>query len=251
MGATMTQLNEYNHSSDSEKKKEDWMNSKWRPMMGWMYMFVCLFDFVIAPIGWTSIQALFHGGINTQWQPLTLQGGGLFHVAMGAVIGISAYGRTKEKLEGVNNDNGMHIAPGMGTQYVPPGGMPGGMGMNNGMGGGFGGQQGGMGGGFGGQQGGMGGGFGGQQGGMGSGFNSGGFGGQSSGGFGGQSSGGFGGTTPAAPASGGFGGTTPAAPASGGFGSGFNSGSGTTPAAMPAVNAAGKKVIPTFAQPAL
>ena len=133
----MTQLNEYNHSSDSEKKKEDWMNSKWRPMMGWMYMFVCVFDFVLAPIGWTSIQALFHGGINTQWQPLTLQGGGLFHVAMGAVIGISAYGRTKEKLEGVAGSN----QP-MGTQYVPPGGMPGQMGMggmNSGMGGGFGG----------------------------------------------------------------------------------------------------------------
>jgi len=131
----MSQLSEYNHSTDSEKKKEDWMNSKWRPMMGWMYMFVCIFDFVLAPIGWTSIQALFHGGINTQWQPLTLQGGGLFHVAMGAVIGISAYGRTKEKLEGVAGSN----QP-MGTQYVPPGGMQGGMGMsgmNSGMGGGF------------------------------------------------------------------------------------------------------------------
>ena len=136
----MSQLSEYNHSTDSEKKKEDWMNAKWRPMMGWMYMFVCVFDFVLAPIGWTSIQALFHGGINTQWQPLTLQGGGLFHVAMGAVIGISAYGRTKEKLEGVAGSN----QP-MGTQYVPPGGMPGQMGMggmggmNSGMGGGFGG----------------------------------------------------------------------------------------------------------------
>ena len=131
----MSQLSEYNHSTDSEKKKEDWMNAKWRPMMGWMYMFVCVFDFVLAPIGWTSIQALFHGGINTQWQPLTLQGGGLFHVAMGAVIGISAYGRTKEKLEGVAGSN----QP-MGTQYVPPGGMPGQMGMggmNSGMGGGF------------------------------------------------------------------------------------------------------------------
>ena len=155
----------YDKMADSEKKKEDWMNAKWRPMMGWMYMFVCLFDFVIAPIGWTSIQAFFHGGINTQWQPLTLQGGGLFHVAMGAVIGISAYGRTKEKLEGVAGNN----QP-MGTQYVPPGGMQGNMGMNNGMGGGFGGQSSG--------------GFGGQS--------SGGFGGQSSGGFGGQSSGGFG-----------------------------------------------------------
>ena len=133
----MSQLSEYNHSTDSEKKKEDWMNAKWRPMMGWMYMFVCVFDFVLAPIGWTSIQALFHGGINTQWQPLTLQGGGLFHVAMGAVSGISAYGRTKEKLEGVAGSN----QP-MGTQYVPPGGMPGQMGMggmNSGMGGGFGG----------------------------------------------------------------------------------------------------------------
>jgi hypothetical protein len=118
----------YDKMTDSEKKKEDWMNAKWRPMMGWMYMFVCLFDFVIAPIGWTSIQAFFHGGINTQWQPLTLQGGGLFHVAMGAVIGISAYGRTKEKLEGVAGNN----QP-MGTQYVPPGGMQGNMGMNNGM----------------------------------------------------------------------------------------------------------------------
>ena len=128
---------EYKSLSESDKKKEDWMNAKWRPMMGWMYMFVCVFDFVLAPIGWTSIQALFHGGINTQWQPLTLQGGGLFHVAMGAVIGISAYGRTKEKLEGVAGSN----QP-MGTQYVPPGGMPGQMGMggmNSGMGGGFGG----------------------------------------------------------------------------------------------------------------
>jgi Holin of 3TMs, for gene-transfer release len=138
----MSQLSEYNHSTDSEKKKEDWMNAKWRPMMGWMYMFVCVFDFVLAPIGWTSIQALFHGGINTQWQPLTLQGGGLFHVAMGAVIGISAYGRTKEKLEGVAGSN----QP-MGTQYVPPGGMQGGMGMNSGMGG-MGGMNSGMGGGF-------------------------------------------------------------------------------------------------------
>ena len=165
----MSQLSEYNHSTDSEKKKEDWMNAKWRPALGWMYMFVCLFDFVVAPIGWTSIQALFHGGINTQWQPLTLQGGGLFHVAMGAVIGISAYGRTKEKLEGVAGSN----QP-MGTQYVPPGGMPGQMGM---------------------------GGMGGMNSGMGGGFNNG-------GGFGGSTMGG--GSTYGAPATGGFGGSAPA-----------------------------------------
>jgi hypothetical protein len=187
----MSQLSEYNHSTDSEKKKEDWMNAKWRPMMGWMYMFVCVFDFVLAPIGWTSIQALFHGGISTQWQPLTLQGGGLFHVAMGAVIGISAYGRTKEKLEGVAGSN----QP-MGTQYVPPGGMPGQMGMNSGMGG--------------------------MNSGMGGGFNNG-------GGFGGSTMGG--GSTYGAPATGGFGGSAPAfgspAPA---FGSTPAPAFGSTPA---------------------
>ena len=89
--------------SESAKKNEDWMNSKWRPAMGWLYMFVCLFDFVIAPILWSLIQALFKGGINVQWQPLTLQGAGLFHISMGAVLGLAAYGRTQEKLNGANN----------------------------------------------------------------------------------------------------------------------------------------------------
>jgi hypothetical protein len=89
--------------SKSEREKEDWMNSKWRPMMGWMYMSVCMFDFMIAPILWSLIQAGFHGSIQTQWQPLTLQGAGLFHIAMGAVLGIAAFGRTQEKLNGANN----------------------------------------------------------------------------------------------------------------------------------------------------
>jgi hypothetical protein len=89
--------------SDSEKKKEDWMNSKWRPMMGWMYMGVCMFDFVLAPVMWSLLQSLSHGAIGTQWQPLTLQGAGLFHIAMGAVLGIAAMGRTQEKLAGANN----------------------------------------------------------------------------------------------------------------------------------------------------
>jgi hypothetical protein len=37
--------------------------------------------------------------VTQQWDPITLGGAGLFHVAMGAVLGIAAYGRTKEKLE--------------------------------------------------------------------------------------------------------------------------------------------------------
>ena len=88
--------------SVSESKKEDWMNSKWRPMMGWMYMLVCTMDMVIFPVLWSLLQTLTHSPI-TQWNPLTLQGAGLFHIAMGAVLGIAAFGRTQEKLGGANN----------------------------------------------------------------------------------------------------------------------------------------------------
>ena len=84
--------------SESAKKQEDWMNSKWRPMMGWMYMVVCICDFVLFPIFWSLLHTVLHTGQYTQWNPLTLQGAGLFHIAMGAILGIAAYGRTQEKL---------------------------------------------------------------------------------------------------------------------------------------------------------
>lgn len=78
---------------------EHWINEKWRPAMGWMYMVVCIFDFIIFPIGWSILQASFAGSVVTPWQPITLHGAGLFHLAMGAVIGITSYGRTREKIE--------------------------------------------------------------------------------------------------------------------------------------------------------
>ena len=102
--------------SASETKKEDWMNSKWRPMMGWMYMLVCTMDMVIFPILWSLLQTFTHSPI-TQWNPLTLQGAGLFHIAMGAVLGIAAFGRTQEKLGGANN--GGLQTPGTGFASSP------------------------------------------------------------------------------------------------------------------------------------
>ena len=109
------QQKSYAEMSDSEKKKEDWMNSKWRPMMGWMYMIVCMSDFVLFPILWSLVQAIGGGQVHTQWQPITLQGAGLFHIAMGAVLGIAAFGRTQEKLGGANNGGAQ-----VGTTYTPP-----------------------------------------------------------------------------------------------------------------------------------
>jgi hypothetical protein len=86
--------------SSVENTNTDWINKKWRPVMGWMYMMVCVCDFTLFPVLWSILQAVSHGSVTNQWQPLTLQGAGLFHVAMGAVLGIAAYGRTKEKVAG-------------------------------------------------------------------------------------------------------------------------------------------------------
>lgn len=96
-------MSEVCEKSESAKKNEDWMNAKWRPMMGWMYMVVCFCDFVIFPVLWSTLHAVLHSTNMTQWQPLTLNGAGLFHIAMGAVLGIAAMGRTQEKLAGANN----------------------------------------------------------------------------------------------------------------------------------------------------
>ena len=83
-----------------DKDATDWINKKWRPVMGWVYMMTCTADFVVFPILWSMLQALSNGQVTSQWQPLTLQGAGLYHIAMGAVLGIAAYGRTKEKVAG-------------------------------------------------------------------------------------------------------------------------------------------------------
>ena len=109
--------------SESEKKKEDWMNSKWRPMMGWSYMLTCIADFVIFPVLWSVLQSISKGQVNVQWQPITLQGAGLYHIAMGAVLGIAAYGRTQEKLGGANN-GGINLPPNVGSTYQIPGSTP-------------------------------------------------------------------------------------------------------------------------------
>jgi hypothetical protein len=98
----MATAEEYEKMSTSEKKKEDWMNAKWRPMMGWIYMLTCVTDFILFPILWSVLQAVMKQPV-TAWQPITLQGAGLFHLSMGAIIGVAAFGRTQEKLAGANN----------------------------------------------------------------------------------------------------------------------------------------------------
>ena len=206
--------------AEKEEKEggAEWMQKYWRPAMGWMYMLICLADMLVFPILWSLLQAMMHMPI-TQWNPLTLQGAGLFHIAMGAVLGISAFGRTQEKLAGT-------AANPTSTQTIST------QNMTGNVAGGFG--SGGSTGGFGGS---TNGGFGGAPA----------FGASSAGGFGASSS--FGASTPATNSfgGGGFGSTSPA-PATSGFSSGF--GAPSTPQPV-STNASGKKVVPQDDQPVL
>lgn len=99
--------------------KEDWMNKKWRPAMGWMYMIVCIFDFILFPVMFTIVQFWEKEAINDafrQWQPITLTGAGLFHMAMGAVLGITAWSRGQEKINGVAGGTTQNTMP---VSYPP------------------------------------------------------------------------------------------------------------------------------------
>lgn len=82
----------------TDMKHENWIRSHWRPMMAFVYMAVVIFDFIIGPIFWSVVQ-IYGGSIALQWTPLTLTSGGVFHAAMGAVLGISAFSRGREKVE--------------------------------------------------------------------------------------------------------------------------------------------------------
>jgi hypothetical protein len=82
----------------------------WKSLLAIVYAIICLFDFVIVP-SWIGItRGLFEEGIsiellsqldptsqlkyleisNYQHEPFTLKGGGLFHLAFGALLTGSA-----------------------------------------------------------------------------------------------------------------------------------------------------------------
>ena len=95
------QLNAEEEKSN-KKESEHWMKAYWRPVMGWLYMAINLFDFVVAPLLQMAMPLLLKGTVTTvtyqQWQSLTLQNGGLIHLAFGAILGVTAWTRGQEKI---------------------------------------------------------------------------------------------------------------------------------------------------------
>ena len=97
-------------ADEPNKPTEDFATAKWRPFMGWTYMAICFFDFVIGPV----MQVVFSIVTKTPliaWKSLTLDNGGLFHLAMGAVLGVAACGRTQEKVAKIETPPSVPSAP--------------------------------------------------------------------------------------------------------------------------------------------
>lgn len=86
-------------------EKEHWSQRFWRPAMAWSYLTICLFDFMVAPI-LSGILSIITGKAMIAWVPLTLQNGGLYHIAMGAVTGVTAWSRGKEKITAMQTSDG-------------------------------------------------------------------------------------------------------------------------------------------------
>ena len=81
-----------------QEKYEDWLTSHWRPMVAYTYICIIGFDFVLGPILFV-IFASFTGEPLVSWIPLTLDQGGIFHITMGAILGVASWTRGMEKVE--------------------------------------------------------------------------------------------------------------------------------------------------------
>jgi len=78
-------------------KEETWIKQYWRPAIAWQYFAVCMFDFIIFPF--FDFGLSYYLKLDNNWDPITLKDGGFYHLAMAAIIGVSAWTRGQEKIE--------------------------------------------------------------------------------------------------------------------------------------------------------
>jgi hypothetical protein len=78
--------------------------SLWRHVMGWIYGAVIILDFIVFPILWNVMQVYEKVPVLTQWAPITLSNGGLFHLAMGAILGVTAWTGSRERMLQMTSD---------------------------------------------------------------------------------------------------------------------------------------------------
>ncbi len=82
------------------------IEQNWRSWAALVYLFICIVDFFIAPLLWNIGMTMMDNEIKmntSRWAPLTLQGGAMFHLSFGAILGATSFNRHKEMSSG-NND---------------------------------------------------------------------------------------------------------------------------------------------------
>lgn len=112
-----------------DKHLEHGFKKFWRPIAAYVYLAICIFDFVGMPIylaiqnqqvnaeAFAEVRALTDKEVKLAaleqldlgkqaWMPLTLQGGGLFHLSFGAILGVAAFTRGQEKKAAIVAGNG-------------------------------------------------------------------------------------------------------------------------------------------------
>lgn len=92
-----------------KRNSESFLKHHWRPIAAFTYIIICLFDFMFAPMLMVGYSIYTHTALIT-WVPLTTSGTGIFHLSYGAILGVYAYGRSKEVLQGMtdNQDQGQN-----------------------------------------------------------------------------------------------------------------------------------------------
>ena len=104
---TSAEIDKLNAEYNIKKPEESWVRTYWRPAMGWLYMVICAFDFIIFPLITMFLPVLGKAfGFNmtyTAWVSLTLSNGGLIHMAFGAILGVAAWSRGQEKIQGMGS----------------------------------------------------------------------------------------------------------------------------------------------------
>lgn len=83
---------------ENSKQDEHWMKAYWRPAMGWLYMLICFVDFVAFPIIAMFMPVFIKNFQYVAWKSITLDNGGLIHLAFGAILGITSWTRGQEKV---------------------------------------------------------------------------------------------------------------------------------------------------------
>jgi len=94
------ELEKQKWEAENGKQSEHWMKAYWRPAMGWLYMLMCFCDFVAFPIIAMFLPQFIKGMTYIPWKSITLDNGGLIHMAFGAILGVAAWTRGQEKIAG-------------------------------------------------------------------------------------------------------------------------------------------------------